>query len=295
MTAPAPTAPETTAAPAATPPPATPPVADSSPSLSHADVDKLLSFDPFSEPPAPAAEPPAQPAATAPVPGTPPAAPSPPAQPAPANPEVEKLLRELADARAVIAEQTTKLGSPPPQTPPGTPEPNIFTDVPAYEFELPTPLLQAFDSEDPVQRSKAIGAVMTGTARVVHQNLMKNVASVMERLPTIIQSHVTGALRQKEIFDDFYGTYKDLNNPALRPTIVHVTRQVFQEKNVKDWSQDVRDTIAQRVYALLGRVVPTATPPVPPAPFTPGTGVRGPVPDGTPSPQQDILNTLGLS
>jgi hypothetical protein len=59
--------------------------------------------------------------------------------------------------------------------------------------------------------------------------------------------------QQAETIDrDFYGTYPQLNQPALRQVVATVARDVIASRgNDGSWNPALRDAIAQRVFGLL--------------------------------------------
>jgi hypothetical protein len=133
--------------------------------------------------------------------------------------------------------------------------------LPNYQFQIPDQLLQMMDSDDPAQRKQALTYLGQGVAQSVHQMVRQEMAQKMGRmqqeLPQTIQQQQAAQAQQKQIFDDFYGTYQDLNRPELRPTIVEVAKAVageYQQRGVPvSWGPEFKQAVANRVYQVLGR------------------------------------------
>lgn len=133
--------------------------------------------------------------------------------------------------------------------------------LPNYQFQIPDELLQMMDSDDPAQRKQALTYLGQGVAQSVHQMVRQEMTDKMGRLqqelPQTIQQQQAAQAQQRQIFDDFYGTYQDLNRPELRPTIVEVAKAVageYQQKGMPvSWGPEFKQTVANRVYQVLGR------------------------------------------
>lgn len=224
-------------------------------------------------------KPPEAGATTAPGPG--PTASAPSAQPAaPAeNPEQALLKKQLADAQTLL-QQYQQLHSA--QSPAQQPAQPAGDGVPPYAFNVPPQLLQMLESEVPAERQQAVGAIMTGTARAVHQTMLGEFSKVLEGIPTLIQQAIQHNARSQQIFHDFYGKFPDLNIPALRPLVIGVAEQVVKESGANEWSAQIRDVIGQRVMAMLGRAPQGAPAPAPtPAPIMAGGAPRPAVSDNS--------------
>lgn len=274
--------------------------------LSFEQVDALLSFDPFSKKDAPA-EPPAADAEAGEVPpaaadaetlpaeqgtGEPPAAPTAPAaQPPTEDPEKVLLKQQLEQMQRDIAAMRQ------PQQPQQPPEdPNAA--VPEYAFNIPDALLEHLRSDNPAEVRAGVGALAQGVARTVHQTVMQQMASLVQTVvPQMVNQGVTGAQMAREIFTDFYGTYKELNVPELRPMIVNVAQQVASEYRASTWSPQLRDEVARRVKAALAQPMAPAIPPSapaapkPPTQFGGGAARPAAAPAGSKT-QEDIMKTL---
>jgi hypothetical protein len=133
--------------------------------------------------------------------------------------------------------------------------------LPNYQFQIPDQLLQMMDSDDPAQRKQALTYLGQGVAQSVHQMVRQEMTDKMGRLqqelPQTIQQQQASQAQQRQIFEDFYGTYQDLNRPELRPTIVEVAKSVageYQQKGMPvQWGPEFKQAVANRVYQVLGR------------------------------------------
>lgn len=234
--------------------------------LSSEEIGALFTFNPFKlEPTLPAAEA----GASAPGPAAPPA--EPPAAAAAANPEAALLKQQLDQAMLLLQQYQQQPQQPPGAKPPeGQPSGEA---IPPYNFTVPPQLMQMMESENPAERQQAIGAVMQGTAQAVHKTLLQEFGKVMQGIPALMQAAIQQHSAAQEVFNDFYGTYKELNRPELRQLVVGVAQQVIQESRATGWSPQLRDAVAGRIFQLLGHK-PAQTPPVGAPPIIGGTPAR---------------------
>lgn len=269
----------------------TAPAADSNDGLSFDQIDSILNFDPFNKEEAKGApvveDPPAEEEETLPAEPakaeaqTAPAQESQTAEPPPQPPEdSEKALlkQQLASMQAAL----DALQKPQPQQ--NQPRQQEEFPVPEYNYNIPEPLIQHLQSENPAEVRAGIGALMQGLSQTVHRTVVKDLTDMMQHVvPQMVRQGVDGANTAREIFTDFYGTHKDLNVPELRPLIVNTAQQVANEFRANSWTPQLRDETARRVKAVLAGhatppapavTQPPATPPAkPPAQFG-GNGTR---------------------
>lgn len=130
---------------------------------------------------------------------------------------------------------------------------------PTFDFNIPDQLLELMGSEDPAERKQGVAALSKGVAQVAYKEAVTRVMKEFEALPQLINT----ALRQQEysrqIFEDFYGTHKDLNRPEFRPVIVQVARAVMAEEAAKrgvdqravQFDKTLGNAIAKRTRELL--------------------------------------------
>jgi hypothetical protein len=248
------------------------------------------------EPPAPEPAPPAKPPKKAPAPAPaaapaaaepPPAAPTgPPPTPlperqTPVEPTMADLLQVVMRQQEQLGQLTSRVAGPPaePEEPEGPP-------VPDYMFEVPDQLLEMVRSEDPNVQKAGLAHMIGGMAQAIHRKmygeLQNSLTPVIDQRVNVVRSE---ADRRRAMHDDFYGTYKFLDNPRLKPMIATVATQVAAEWRTNEWSPQMRDEVYRRVVDDLRTVAaaagsaPVELPPTVPAsgaaPATPTPAVLG--------------------
>jgi hypothetical protein len=225
-----------------------------------------------------------------------------PAQLDPTQLQITQLQAQLAETQRQLQERVTQ------EQAPAAPE------TPNYSFQMPPDLVQGLGSEDDGVRSQALTHLVSSIGQLIHKNLREEIDTRMETVPQTVQSQIRQQAQAKDVFQDFYGSYPQLNNDGLRPIITRVASQLWEAQGRPAYSPQFRDQLAQQVFAVLGQfqqpqagVVPTPQPVVPavvPAavPAPPPGGVSPPVqfgPTTRPAPassgyneQDDIMNTL---
>lgn len=130
--------------------------------------------------------------------------------------------------------------------------------TPEYMFAIPPQLQQALEHEDPGIRNRGYSLLIAGALRTAHKQIMGDVQRMVEavkvELPQQIQTRQTEQSREKQVFDDFYTTHKDLNNPALFPMVLAQARALAIERPelvAGGWNPRMRDALAKRMRALL--------------------------------------------
>ena len=234
--------------------------------------------------PLPGDAPPASPTPGAAAPGKVPEASLAAAPPAPTkSPEVQALERQIAELNGRVEGFTRAQPQPAPQ---GDAAPEV--EVPAYEFAIPEKLAGLLNSEDPKERMAGMAHLSRGIAQVTHREVVKSIrAEVGAILPHVIQAHLARSQGAQTVQTEFYGKYKELNSPELRPLVANVASRLAAELKVRSWTPEFGDKVAERVRAVLTRAAPapTPSPSAPPASQAPrltqGGGVR---PGGGPSP-----------
>lgn len=267
------------------------------------DFDRMLDYDPY-EPEGDATggteeKPDAQPAnledttegsqtGETPAPEGQPTEPPKPAAPT-VNPELEELRRQLADLAeqnrllmSVVNKGSAKDEAKEPEKPK---EPEVPPVDQLYKLAIPDDLFSAIRSEDPREARGAMNHMLNSLAMVVHNQLrgeytaaiQKQMGPLMTRLPEMVQQNVQTQQSAAEIRRDFYGTYKDLDDKKIIPIVTQVAQLVMQERGSEAWNAEVRDTVARRTYAVLGKPFPGGQPPAqskPPVKHTPSGGTR---------------------
>lgn len=193
--------------------------------------------------------------------------------------EKDRLIRELQGAKATVKEpEPDKLQVP------------AYLKMPEYNFNIPDQIVAGIESNDPVERRQALNALISGASRVVHEQVLMNVQSlVQEVIPSLVQSMIQHRDVAQRVYSDFYNTHKDLNDPALYPLVQNVAQSMMTELGVYTWSPKLRDAIANRVRNVLRGVV--APPAAQQQTFTPSQAAR-PVMAPADAVETDIQDTL---
>lgn len=173
---------------------------------------------------------------------------------------------------------------------------------PTYNFNIPDQLVQALTSDDVNTFKTGVAGFAQGIGQGVHkqvtQYIEKQLPKMMEKMiPAMIQSHMQSYNSRKAIFDDFYGTYKELNNPTLYPVISDITGKVMQEMRTDKWSPAIRDTVAKRVKEFISSIGGNAAPAngntqLPKHPVLGGGNNSRPAPEPKNDVAADIMDTL---
>ena len=259
------------------------------------------------------------PPVTQPAPGTPPAqvnltpshqAPQmqpqvvPPGTP-PGNPATPAPGAQTADLAPILQRLTTVLERPAaPAGAPAQPQTPAYAQVPDYGYNIPDQVMQGLSSEDPAIAKQALGTIATGISRHVHQTVLSMTRQMIQQsLIPHMKQEMESAIAAAEIFRDFYGDYKDLNDNAFRPMIVAEAQRLAQTHGANfAYGPQFKQQLAAAIYAKLGRQMPGAqapqgqpqaqyTPPAPPGMVGGGNGGR-PMGGSTQGTMQDEIAEL---
>lgn len=247
-------------------------------------VNQIFGYDPFKSEPAPAAPTPPAPAAAQ-APPTPEVPPVQGAQPPAQNGHIP-----LADLQASIERLASTVAQGQQPTQPAV-DPIEQVDIPSYALPIPDQLITHLQSQNPAEFRQGVQALVQGTLQHAHKAIVVAMRREIGRfLPEAIGMQVRQHTEQQRVFNDFYGKFPQLGNPALRPLVVHVGQQVASEmraagQNVA-WNEQLRDAIGARVMQMLTGLVPQAAA-QPAAPAAPAFVPTGASPAPTP-PQSDF-------
>lgn len=207
-------------------------------------------------------------------------------KPAPATPAPAPQ-PQAADLAELIRQQTETIQAA-LQTPKGPAEP-AAPKPPKYELGIPPQVLNALRSEDPAEFAGGMHAVINGIANRIWDDVNTHVQEfVRQSVPAMISSAQDSRSTQEQVATDFYGTHPNLQNPVLKPLIQNVGLQVVQQRQSQGkpiaWNAELRDEIAETIYASLPQLRPAAAQapaapngsaaPAPKPPFASGGGVR---------------------
>jgi hypothetical protein len=188
--------------------------------------------------------------------------------------DLEALRREVQELRAFREGLMAVAGTP--QGAPAAPD----VEVPAYQYSVPDELLAGFVSEDMNERRNALALMATNVSRYTHEQVVRHMRKEFAAVvPRMVEQLVSFRDAAREIAMDFYGTYKQLDNPALRPIVEQTARAIQQERGYQQWGPEFRDEIARRVFGLLGASAP--------APQRPATPMVTPTARGAVPPAED--------
>lgn len=126
----------------------------------------------------------------------------------------------------------------------------------SYAIQVPDQLLQTIQSDDPATARQGIQQLIQGIGTTVHKNVIQEARQLFqqelhEQVPHMLQMQQGQQSERQRIYQDFYGNYPQLDKPELRGLVQSTAQQVFQETGAQQWSQAVRDMIAQRVVKTL--------------------------------------------
>lgn len=137
--------------------------------------------------------------------------------------------------------------------------------IPDYVYDIPDPLLQAMNSEDPAERKQGMQVLIQGVAKGIHERVahaaIKRIEAVQAAVPQMIQAQMQSAQTAQTVSQDFYGKYPQLNNPALKPLIQTVAKQYMETVKATtgqepQWNEQLRDEIAKKVIEAVSGAIP---------------------------------------
>lgn len=245
---------------------------------------EIFGYDPFTPEAAPAAPAVPAPAATQ----APPTPETPPAQGA--QPQAQPGQLPLADLQASIERlaSTVAQGQQPAQP---AVDPIEQVDIPSYALPIPDQLITHLQSQNPAEFRQGVQALVQGTLQHAHKAIVVAMRREIGRfLPEAIGMQVRQHTEQQRVFNDFYGKYPQLSNPAIRPLVTQIGQQVAAEMRAAGhnvaWNEQLRDAIGARVMQMLTGLMPQAPAAPAQAPAAPAFIPTGASP--APSPQNDF-------
>lgn len=190
-------------------------------------------------------------------------------EPAPAPKGLDEVVASLSEVAASLKTKEETKDQPDPIE-------SLFSDV-----QLPPTLVAAMRSESPEEAGAALNLIVQGTARMAVRKARELLDSfVTESLPVMLSSHAQAQTAAKDVHDDFYGTYPQLNKPEIKPFITNLAAQMANEAgaNFKGWNPAFRDAVATKFLGMVKDFVPSQQAAPAPAPFIPPGSVRTPAP-----------------
>lgn len=264
------------------------------------DLKEILNYDPFE--PKPGIENTQEPVAGTEV--VPPATPPTPPQPdpnTPAAPTLEQFQELQARLTAMEAaryqqQQAPQGGQqqqpqPGQQGQPGTqPQPQR-----RYGFQVQQQILDGLNAEDPNVRNGSLVTLVNGVGEIIHDTVIAEVRGMIEQMsaavPQQIQQTTQAAAEQQKVFNDFYGTFPELNQPAFHQLVGTIAGQIGAKKP-GGWTPALRDEIGREVYKILKWPIPgqRQNAPKPPAQSSSSSRPGAPAPMG--EQVQDMMDLL---
>lgn len=155
-----------------------------------------------------------------------------------------------------------------------------------YGFQVQQQIFDGLNAEDPNVRNGSLVTLMNGMSEVIHDTVLKEVQGMLEQMaqhvPQQIQQTTQAQAEQKKVFDDFYGTYPELNNPTLHTLVGQIAGQIGAKKP-GGWTPALRDEIGREVYRILKWPIPGQRQNVPKPPAQSSSTAR----PGAPAPMND--------
>jgi hypothetical protein len=139
--------------------------------------------------------------------------------------------------------------------------------------------MTAFASEDVSARKQGLAAFSKGLALGIHAMIRAEYRkAIIDAVPPMIEQAMSGQTLMRQVFDDFYGTHKDLNRPEIRPMIVDIAQRVWHGGRFgRSWNPQLRDAVAQEARAILAGYAPPPPRQQPQQPGIAPTSARPPV------------------
>ena len=270
------------------------------------EIRSILHFDPFEDgaldevkPPPAAPEPQVVQAEAPPVPPPPPPAP----EPAPAD-VLATTVQELRQTVQELPNAVRQATQPPP-----TPEPQVDPFHPkdgeqALNYvqimsTIPDAALNGLISENPLERKQAVAQVLGVAMHVAHRLAVKQATETLRGefsrvLPAYVSEHLQTESLRREVHNDFYTAFPQLNHPVLKQVVMREAAVLGPKLGVTSWTPEFRDALGKHVMDMLPQVQAPAT--AAPAPATPtvGPSARPMTGTGSQSMQQEIADLLGF-
>lgn len=222
---------------------------------------------------------------------------------APVTPATTPQAQPTAQLEQLIRDQTAAITTAlqrPAEKPAAATE-----EAPAkYNLGLPPEVIGLLRSEDEGEFARGMHTVINGISNRIWSDVNAHLDQVIaQRVPAMFTEQTNAQSVQQRVATDFYGKYETLRAPELRPLIQSIGVQVANERaqagKTNEWSPEIRDAIAEKIFTAIPSLRPPAeqqqqqTPPggtPPKRPFATGTGSR---PDTAPDASAEFRELLG--
>lgn len=184
---------------------------------------------------------------------------------APAALDMSAISQAIADGFRTAKEPPAEAGTKEEQKAPTGPD--------FGRIQIPEQVIQAMEHDDPAVRAQGYQAFAGGVGNLIYSQAMQQVQQQMQHLtqtmPNVVQEHFAATQRRQHVEQDFYGSYPQLNTPALRPLVMQTAAAVLKETGATGWTDEARDAIAGRVFAMFQGALPQPAAAPTPAPAPP--------------------------
>ncbi len=127
---------------------------------------------------------------------------------------------------------------------------------PQYRFRVPDEAMVGLRSENDSEYRGVIENLLNGVAQNIHTNLTQEFrAHVAQTVPSMIQTSQQTRGQQEAVYNDFYASFPDLNNPGVKGIVLGVAQQMAREGHVQ-WNDGFRNALGHRVRATLQQYAP---------------------------------------
>lgn len=181
--------------------------------------------------------------------------------PAPATtpaPETENHWQSIAENYKNQLEAATKTTAP-------AKEDSTKPALPKYDFNIPDALIEVLTTEtDKGKFKEGVAALASGIANAIQATMLPYIEAQFnprfDSIPQMLQAHIQGQEKAKTVRQDFYGTYPELDQPALYGFIRQIGDATAKELKITEWNQTLRDETAKRVKAIIAQATGVKTP-----------------------------------
>ncbi len=186
-----------------------------------------------------------------------------PAEEPPENAMIRLLRDELAASKKISEAQAALLQQQQAQAPPEAQASEVAAVqrkehfdalTKYYQFGVPKEIAEGLRSEDPAVVGQALGAMLSTVAAATHQTVMDEVAgpfakSLRDNIQRGAAETQAQTAHNEKVGSDFYKKYPQL--AGMKEYVRTIAAQVLDKTKATEWSEGLRDVIAQTVVASL--------------------------------------------
>ena len=127
-------------------------------------------------------------------------------------------------------------------------------ESPYKNAAIPQQIVGLIESEDPQERLAGMTALMQGTMNTVHTQVMKAVTEqlggVSKSFPELIQSAIQAHTQSVQVFNDFYGSHPEFNDPKLYKTVQDAAAELAKETGVDTYDEKFKAALVKRLQDM---------------------------------------------